>query len=414
MEPKVFISYSHDSDSHKSWVLKLATKLREKGVNIILDQWDLHLGDDIGSFMEKSVTEADRVLLVCSSLYVHKANSSKGGVGYEKMIVNSELVENVGTRKFIPVVRNNELEKLLPIFLGARLFIDFRIDKEFDDKLTTLLAEIFSYDIIPKPPLGSNPFNNEQLPMHSKKSYEPKGINEEWINTKNEIATKGLSNNGFSAYIEIAFAIDDDNDKPSFEQKLLLQAATAAQINTFGWPIGVIIPNRAEYTPKPLANEIFNEVAFKNEDRGSYDYWALRRNGDFYTLMSLFEDMRDPNKIFFNTRIVKNTEALLYCYNLYTFLGLPGTTKISFSIRYAGFKGRILGASSSTWTIYPRKTLENEMVSQVSTQLNQIQENLIPLTKQLSFEFFSVFDYFELSDDSLSKIIKAFLDGKVI
>lgn len=27
--PKVFISYSHDSDTHKNWVLKLATDLRQ-------------------------------------------------------------------------------------------------------------------------------------------------------------------------------------------------------------------------------------------------------------------------------------------------------------------------------------------------------------------------------------------------
>ena len=38
--PTVFISYSHDNDAHKAWVLKLATDLRSHGVNAILDQWD--------------------------------------------------------------------------------------------------------------------------------------------------------------------------------------------------------------------------------------------------------------------------------------------------------------------------------------------------------------------------------------
>ena len=33
-EPKVFISYSHDSEEHKSWVLQLATRLRSNGVVI--------------------------------------------------------------------------------------------------------------------------------------------------------------------------------------------------------------------------------------------------------------------------------------------------------------------------------------------------------------------------------------------
>ena len=42
--PKVFVSYSHDSQDHKDWVLKLATRLVANGVDVILDQWDLSLG----------------------------------------------------------------------------------------------------------------------------------------------------------------------------------------------------------------------------------------------------------------------------------------------------------------------------------------------------------------------------------
>jgi hypothetical protein len=39
--PKVLVSYSHDSELHKDWVLTLATRLVANGVNIFLDQWDL-------------------------------------------------------------------------------------------------------------------------------------------------------------------------------------------------------------------------------------------------------------------------------------------------------------------------------------------------------------------------------------
>ena len=45
--PKVFISYSHDSADHKEWVLDFATTLRNRGVDAILDQWDLKPGDDL-------------------------------------------------------------------------------------------------------------------------------------------------------------------------------------------------------------------------------------------------------------------------------------------------------------------------------------------------------------------------------
>lgn len=43
-----FIFYSWDSDSHKARVLKLASDLRRHGVDVVLDQWDLRLGDDLG------------------------------------------------------------------------------------------------------------------------------------------------------------------------------------------------------------------------------------------------------------------------------------------------------------------------------------------------------------------------------
>src|SRR5258708_6519779 len=36
--PKVFLSYSHDSETHKDWVLKLATRLIANGVDVLLDQ----------------------------------------------------------------------------------------------------------------------------------------------------------------------------------------------------------------------------------------------------------------------------------------------------------------------------------------------------------------------------------------
>lgn len=90
--PKAFISYSHDTQEHKKWVLDLATRLRNNGVDAILDQWDLKPGDDLPRFMEQGLISADRVLMICTDKYVEKANSGAGGVGYEKMIVTADLL----------------------------------------------------------------------------------------------------------------------------------------------------------------------------------------------------------------------------------------------------------------------------------------------------------------------------------
>ncbi len=160
--PKVFISYSHDSPEHKQWVSELGAKLRHNGVDTILDQWDLGLGDDRTLFMERGVKESDRVLVICTDSYVSKANAGIGGVGYERMIVTAQLVQDLGTNKFIPIIRQASEQEKMPTFLGARVYIDFTDENQFDETFDELLHELHRVPVIQKPPLGKNPF--AQLP----------------------------------------------------------------------------------------------------------------------------------------------------------------------------------------------------------------------------------------------------------
>ena len=161
--PKVFISYSHDSPEHKQWVSELASQLRHNGVDAILDQWDLGLGDDITRFMELGIVDADRVLVICTDKYVSKANATEGGVGYERMIVNAELVQNLGTDKFIPIIRQASGKEKTPAFLGTRVYADFRRDSQFDEECKKLIHELHEVPIVQKPPLGKSPFPSVQL-----------------------------------------------------------------------------------------------------------------------------------------------------------------------------------------------------------------------------------------------------------
>ena len=156
--PKVFISYSHDSPEHKRWVSELGAKLRHKGVDAILDQWDLGPGDDVTQFMERGIIDSDRVLVVCTDSYVSKANAGEGGVGYERMIVTAQLVQDLGTDKFIPVIRQASGQEKTPTFLGTRVYIDFRNDSQFESEFDKLIHELHQVPVVQKPPLGKNPF----------------------------------------------------------------------------------------------------------------------------------------------------------------------------------------------------------------------------------------------------------------
>ena len=159
--PNVFISYSHDSEGHKAWVLKLASDLRSHGVNAILDQWDLRIGSDLRFFMENGLSDANLVLCICSKNYVEKVNSGKGGSGYEGMIMTQSLLQNANSEFIISIVRNNQSASKVPLAFGSKLYVDFSDDAQYVAKYQELLERIYGEDSKKRPPLGTNPFSGD-------------------------------------------------------------------------------------------------------------------------------------------------------------------------------------------------------------------------------------------------------------
>lgn len=163
--PKVFISYSHDSAAHKQWVLEFATTLRNRGVDVILDQWDLKPGDDLPEFMEQNLVSAAFAVMVCTKRYVTKANAGEGGVGYEKMIMTSSSLSKISDNKVIPIIRENGEHKV-PTFLKTKLYIDFSSDEDIEFSFDELLRVVLNAPLYKKPEIGKDPFRplNEAKP----------------------------------------------------------------------------------------------------------------------------------------------------------------------------------------------------------------------------------------------------------
>ena len=157
--PTVFISYSWDTSEHEAWVLTLATKLMENGVNVILDKWDLgKFGKLLPNFMEQSISKSQRVICVMTPNYKKKTDKLIGGVGYEYSIITAEIFGNgVNTSKFIPLVRNGADADSIPRVLSGRNYINMRKDEEFDSKLEELLRDIHNAPKYKKPALGAKP-----------------------------------------------------------------------------------------------------------------------------------------------------------------------------------------------------------------------------------------------------------------
>ena len=159
--PNVFISYSHDNDAHKAWVLKLATDLRSHGVNAILDQWELRLGSDLRFFMEQGLNNSNLVLCISSEAYVQKADSGHGGSGYEAMIMTQSLLRDQYLGFVIPVIRNNLGTQKTPLAFGSKSYIDFNDDDNYFARYQELLERIYDEDVKRKPALGENPFSDK-------------------------------------------------------------------------------------------------------------------------------------------------------------------------------------------------------------------------------------------------------------
>ena len=155
--PSVFVSYSHDSEDHKSWVHHLAEDLTNNGVKTTLDQWNFQVGDDIGEFMEKSLATATYVVLVCTEPFARKANDREGGVGYEQAVLVGELLTNrsLGSR-FLPIL---DLETHLPRCRAtcAASFIDCRDNSRYEEALDQLLRRVFGAPALTPPELGEPP-----------------------------------------------------------------------------------------------------------------------------------------------------------------------------------------------------------------------------------------------------------------
>ncbi|MGI5868170.1 MAG: SEFIR domain-containing protein [Kiritimatiellia bacterium] len=168
--PKLFISYSWTSSSHEEWVLSLATQLRENGVDVILDKWDLKEGHDAHAFMEKMVTDPEikKVAMICDQVYAEKADGRSGGVGTEAQILSGEIYAKQDQTKFVAVLpqRDTKGEPFLPAYYKSRVYIDLSDPDLYARNFEQLLRWIYDKPLHVKPELGSAPaFLSDDAPI---------------------------------------------------------------------------------------------------------------------------------------------------------------------------------------------------------------------------------------------------------
>jgi MinD-like ATPase involved in chromosome partitioning or flagellar assembly len=243
---------------------------------------------------------------------------------------------------------------------------------------------------------------------------------DEWLVRHRKAALAGLATAEKTGFMEVChFSRDIAIDKSQHE---LLAAARQAQVHTFGWPIGLVLDNREDARPRPTDDGIVANVnaqmptPFGRSDL--FDYWALSKSGDFFTLSSLPEDDQEPSHsqpvIHFDTRIRRATEALLHCANLYKALGVDPNAHVEMVVRYGGLEGRTLGsASPGRRLVRARTTIEHEVSAAVVFRLGAVESLIVQTVKKLCEPLFVVFDFATILDDVYQQIVTDFVNGKV-
>jgi hypothetical protein len=154
--PRVFISYSHDSDAHKRRVLELADRLRTAGLDVAIDRYVSFPAEGWPLWCERQIERADRVILVCTAVYHRRVRNEEAsgtglGVLHEAHVIRQELYDGGGvSSKFVPVLFSDGSPADVP--RPVRRFSRYVVDS--DDGFEGLYRLLTGQPAAPPPAIG--------------------------------------------------------------------------------------------------------------------------------------------------------------------------------------------------------------------------------------------------------------------
>jgi hypothetical protein len=124
----IFLSHTH---ADKSFVRRLASDLRERGVKVWLDEWELGVGDSLTQRIQASILEAGYLALVLSPRSVTSA-----WVNRELSAALTEELHRKGV--FILPILIEDCD--IPLFIQDKMYADFRY--QYSDGLDAILRTV--------------------------------------------------------------------------------------------------------------------------------------------------------------------------------------------------------------------------------------------------------------------------------
>lgn len=156
---RVFLSYAWEDEDYRTWIEGLATSLRRDGIDARIDSWHREEGQDLNSFMNVQVREADRFLVVGSPAYrrkvhEHEAGTSTSGVGWESKLFAGEFAAGNRHKFKFALGRGGQAESL-PSWMENEFFYDLA-GPEAQRAYEELVRDLLGQRRLP-PPVGDPP-----------------------------------------------------------------------------------------------------------------------------------------------------------------------------------------------------------------------------------------------------------------
>lgn len=167
--PHVFVSYSHDSEEHKSLVREFCTVLRrDEGIDVQLDQWADDGRRDWSAWATAQIRDADFILAIASPAYQRRAeglaapNEGRGGQ-YEAAMLRDQLTRNLTEQvgRILPVVLPGRGIEEIPAFLFPYSATHYIVRDLTHAGVAELVAAMVGVARHPKPERGAfvgNPY----------------------------------------------------------------------------------------------------------------------------------------------------------------------------------------------------------------------------------------------------------------
>ncbi|MFO0874945.1 MAG: SEFIR domain-containing protein [Phycisphaerales bacterium] len=266
--PRVFISYSHDSEKHKERVREFSDWLRSRGVDAILDRYREHEAKEWNLWAEQEVDSAKFVLVVCTSIYyqryLQQESAGRGeGVTYESIVIRNGIGRG-GRGKFLAVYFDRADRQHVPKALSTEYSIATEADR------IRLLHVLFNVPTVEQPPVRAW-HGLTTLPAHDPASASHQGSGgdaaDEAASTRdsanriartNELVTRWNTSFGASAVLRVLKrltpAANPDDDAMARAKLLLAGDAWEVAISV---QRGLIADQQAlRATPAPNAARV--------------------------------------------------------------------------------------------------------------------------------------------------------------